>query len=1056
MHLAWIDYLAIKKSGLFDEAYYLRSYPDCRRSDVDPLWHFLKNGYKEGRNPSANFDTTYYLESNPDVLSANINPLVHYLRFGKKEGRLILPAAKADYAAGYTEKAKEPARQADTPIDRKAAQTEPSTRLEQKPGDEKPMVTGYADGHADGLVYGIDSPIPKTMVVGKGAYLLVRGWCFSSEGKVAGIQLKLGEKRFEVYNRSIYRDDVLATYVNMYSNAEAILHSGFWGLVLFDRQLAPGRYSLELNVTLAGGEEISKLVGEVSILAEENEAASQLTELDPSQPKLAICMATYNPPLDLFRVQVQSIINQSFSNWICIVNDDHSRADIYEAMQEIVGQDRRFLLFKNEERLGHYYNFESALRKVPHGMDFIAFSDQDDEWYPDKLFKCLAEFKTDEDQLVYCDMDILSNSGEKVSETYWFNRENNYTSMQTLLYANTVTGAASIFRANLLEDILPFPQKIGDVYHDHWVACVALAQGRMRYIDQALYAYKQHAANAYGMQSKMEAYTLFQELGQYIKQLNNIPALKHEVKVTLDHLEDAYNTYLLGLIVLTKTLLLRVNRIPKDKAKTIRQLSMAERSISGLLSQSARYLIKKGPSLGYELYALRSYAGHLLRNRIFKLFRQTRINQIKTSAGARAGNLTITPAKAERKTPIYRGKEESTARLLKNMMAPLLLEISADQPKRVNLLMATVDFNYIFGGYLAMFNLAQKIAEYGNKTRIVIVEPCDYKPNEWRKKILAYPGLENLFELVETSYNYDRNFALKVNPDDIFMATSCWTAHIAAGSAQQLNGRKIIFFAQEYEPIFFPMSSMHAFSHQSYSLPQYTIFSTELLRQYFRDHQIGIYKNSLAEGDTKSIVINNAIHQFQISFKDISERKKKKFLFYARPEAHAARNLYELGLLGLENAIEQGIFGDEWEFFGIGTIGNNRILSLGNERQLTLLPKVSLKEYLELVPTFDLGMSLMLSPHPSLVPLEMAAAGMPAITNTYENKTAGELGKISSNLIGVEPTIEGLTRGLREGVSRVEKYEERMEGAKVNWPTDWSQVFDEKFKAKLSEMMRNC
>lgn len=83
-----IDYILIRRSGGFDPAYYLLAYPDCRIADVDPLWHFVRYGWKEGRNPSAEFDTEYYLKANPDVKQAGVNPLVHYLRYGRKEGRL--------------------------------------------------------------------------------------------------------------------------------------------------------------------------------------------------------------------------------------------------------------------------------------------------------------------------------------------------------------------------------------------------------------------------------------------------------------------------------------------------------------------------------------------------------------------------------------------------------------------------------------------------------------------------------------------------------------------------------------------------------------------------------------------------------------------------------------------------------------------------------------------------------------------------------------------------------------------------------------------------------
>jgi len=83
------DYFVVKRSGYFDPAYYLLTYQDCRLADVDPLWHFVRYGWKERRNPCAEFDTGYYLEANPDVKQAGVNPLAHYhyLRYGRQEGR---------------------------------------------------------------------------------------------------------------------------------------------------------------------------------------------------------------------------------------------------------------------------------------------------------------------------------------------------------------------------------------------------------------------------------------------------------------------------------------------------------------------------------------------------------------------------------------------------------------------------------------------------------------------------------------------------------------------------------------------------------------------------------------------------------------------------------------------------------------------------------------------------------------------------------------------------------------------------------------------------------
>jgi len=84
----------IKKSGLFDENYYLEIYPDVKEYlekhhgvPNDIIAHYLKYGANELRNPSEKFNTRYYLETYPDVVRSRINPLIHYILYGYKEDR---------------------------------------------------------------------------------------------------------------------------------------------------------------------------------------------------------------------------------------------------------------------------------------------------------------------------------------------------------------------------------------------------------------------------------------------------------------------------------------------------------------------------------------------------------------------------------------------------------------------------------------------------------------------------------------------------------------------------------------------------------------------------------------------------------------------------------------------------------------------------------------------------------------------------------------------------------------------------------------------------------
>jgi hypothetical protein len=66
-------------SAFFDTSFYLNQNPDVNAAGVNPLSHFFNQGFTEGRDPSAFFDTSFYLSENPDVAAAGINPLQHYI-----------------------------------------------------------------------------------------------------------------------------------------------------------------------------------------------------------------------------------------------------------------------------------------------------------------------------------------------------------------------------------------------------------------------------------------------------------------------------------------------------------------------------------------------------------------------------------------------------------------------------------------------------------------------------------------------------------------------------------------------------------------------------------------------------------------------------------------------------------------------------------------------------------------------------------------------------------------------------------------------------------------
>ncbi len=62
----------------FDTPFYLRTYPDVAEAGIDPLEHYMVQGFREARRPFAGFDPAFYRQRYLDG-STDANPLLHYL-----------------------------------------------------------------------------------------------------------------------------------------------------------------------------------------------------------------------------------------------------------------------------------------------------------------------------------------------------------------------------------------------------------------------------------------------------------------------------------------------------------------------------------------------------------------------------------------------------------------------------------------------------------------------------------------------------------------------------------------------------------------------------------------------------------------------------------------------------------------------------------------------------------------------------------------------------------------------------------------------------------------
>lgn len=460
------------------------------------------------------------------------------------------------------------------------------------------------------VCFGLDTPLPNPWAIGGGNILRLQGWCYHTRQVIDQLSILVDGVEHPVAEHTAPREDVFARAMAQGRPNPNSLVSGFYADIPFARIDAPHTASLQLRVTTRDG--LSQVVplGALPCLPSLEIERASAPRRAANEPLVAICMITYNPRPDWLIRQLDSIRGQTFTNWFCIINDDDSDPAIYRQIEAAVAGDTRFQLFRNPVNLGFYLNTERCLSRVPPEADFITLSDQDDIWFEDKLAALLAAFGP-ETNLAYSDMRIVSEQEQPLFPTYWTRRKNNYTSLDVLLFANTVTGAASMFRAALLRDVLPFPLPIRNSYHDHWIAAAALATGRIAYVDRPLYAYRQHGSNIIGHNTPRRhrfAFVVWRLIrwsaAAMFRQIDDRSRLWSEAAI--------YFNNLLITSYLARTLIARLAHPPQSAWR----LAALGASVPRLFMESVRLTPLSGASLGYPWICLRGLLLHRLLKRV--------------------------------------------------------------------------------------------------------------------------------------------------------------------------------------------------------------------------------------------------------------------------------------------------------------------------------------------------------------------------------------------------------------------------------------------------------
>jgi glycosyltransferase involved in cell wall biosynthesis len=452
----------------------------------------------------------------------------------------------------------------------------------------------------------LEIDLPEQLAVGRGSAFVVAGYCYHPRLRTRRVELEVNGERQPVDHFRLPRKDVFDRAGDDGADRFAF-RSGFVGMARLEPISSPRDAHVNVVVELGRGHEERATLGSIRLEPSVPGPPADVEFPEQSGARVAICMATYNPPETLLRRQLDSIRAQTHGNWVCVISDDCSTNEGRELLEREIQGDDRFLLSPSSRRLGFYANFERALSMTPTSADFVTLCDQDDYWHPEKLDR-LLEGVRDGVQLVYSDARVVDPGGELIHSSYWTERRNNYTNFGSLLLANSITGAASLFRRELLSDVLPFPPALDRPFHDHWLAIIALARGTVSYVDEPLYDYVQHGDAVIGHSMANRRPTPVRQ--RILERIRN-PG---------DGSRIAYYYKWYQQLLFAEVLRLRCwDRIEPSKRRTLGLLLSADRGVAGiawLLGRRTRRLWGHDETLDRELV----YAYALLRRRALALW----------------------------------------------------------------------------------------------------------------------------------------------------------------------------------------------------------------------------------------------------------------------------------------------------------------------------------------------------------------------------------------------------------------------------------------------------
>lgn len=205
-------------------------------------------------------------------------------------------------------------------------------------------------------------------------------------------------------------------------------------------------------------------------------------------PEISILLPVYNGARFL-DAQLCSLLQQSTRNLEVLAHDDGSTDSSREILEKRAAQDDRLILTGSAVNLGQNAAL-ARLRAEARGR-FIAFSDQDDLWHPEKLARLRTAIG--DAGLAYGTSLLVDADGRETGRSVFdvLSTRLEGRNEAQLLMRNSVSGHAMLVRRELVTPIVFTPGRP----HDWLIAGVATFSSGIRFVPDATTYHRIHGDN---------------------------------------------------------------------------------------------------------------------------------------------------------------------------------------------------------------------------------------------------------------------------------------------------------------------------------------------------------------------------------------------------------------------------------------------------------------------------------------------------------------------------------------------------------------------------------